>query len=169
MSTQIVPTISSDAVRTSTGYNIPVAEQTPSYESCPPYGRSNQFYRVKPPAGIHVSEIAEQKISQLRDDSVQKQARELIQLIQDILERRFYSESNRLPRLHLIEEDGCASIEWNFEYIRIGFYIDPDRDKSFYYVVSFRKDDDSYDSHSRTLWLNINRLSNLVNLAIQHS
>jgi len=134
------------------------------------HGRSNQFYRVKLLAGIDVSEIVEQKISQLRNNSVQQQAEKLIQMIQDILERSFYFESNRLPRLHLTEEeDDCVLIEWNFEYTRIGFSIEPDRDKSFFYIVSFRKDNDSYDSRSRRLWSHINHLPSLVKLAIQNS
>ena len=67
------------------------------------------------------------------------------------------------------EEDGCVSIEWNFKQIRIGFAIELDRDKSFFYIVSFYGDDDRYDSKSRRLWSHINQLPLLVNLAIQNS
>ena len=77
MSTQIIPTIRFDAARTSAGDKVPIAEQTQDYKPCIPHGCSNPFYRVSPPTGINVSEIAEHKISQLRDASVQKQTGEL--------------------------------------------------------------------------------------------
>ena len=170
MSTQIIPTISFDTAGTSTGYKVPIVEQVQGNESRSPYGRSNPFYRVGLPTGINVSEIVEHKISQLRDTSVQNQVGELIQRIQDILERDFYFESNLLSRLHMTEEeDDCVSIEWNFKQVRIGFVIESDRAKSFFYIVSFCEDDDSYDSKSRRLWSHINQLPSLVNLATQNS
>jgi len=170
MSVQIVPTINSGATKTGMIYKTPTTEHVVGYATQSQHCRCNPFYRVKPPVGIYVSEIAEQKIPHLRDNSVQKQASELVQLIQDILERDYYSESNRLPRLHLVEEEGgSVLIEWNFEHIRVGFSIESDRDKSFFYVVSFRKDDERYDSKSRRLWANIKDVPAIVNLAIQNS
>jgi len=155
------------ATRRSIGYIPSIQDEQPSTQD----EHDNQFYRVKPPAGIYISELADQKVSTIRYDSVRKQVAKLLSLIQEKLNNDFYAISNRLPKLHLTEEEnGCVLIEWNFEYVRIGFSIESDRNKSFFYIVLSHQDEGIYDSHSRPLWLHIKQyLPRLVNLAIQNS
>ena len=171
ISTVNIPGINSNSTDAKIGSIVSAIRRSVGYVPSIQAERDNQFYRVKPPAGINISELANQKISTIRHDSVRKQVTDLLSLIQEELNNDFYDVSNRLPKLHLTqEEDGSALIEWIFEYYRIGFSIEPDEKESSVYIVEIRKDEGIYNTQSQPLWAFVKkRLPSLIDAVIKNS
>jgi hypothetical protein len=129
------------------------------------------FYRIKKPATINVVQNALQLAVCLQNESVRTQTIKLLNnLDRSLNDAVNVSEiSNRLPKIHLTEqEDGSALAEWNFEYFRIGFSIEPEQ--SSYYLISDNKTTGSFKAETHRLDMERQEIiSKIINFVLVNS
>jgi hypothetical protein len=143
------------------------------YSTVTKISQTTPFYKIKKSISIDVVQNAYRMALQLKDESVHKQTIKLFDDIDTHLDNAMCVSkiSNRLPQIHLTEqEDNSALIEWNFENFRIGFLIESQPKKSFYFIVHEDNTIGAYRSETRCLNNAYNEiLSNIVNFVLKHS
>jgi hypothetical protein len=131
------------------------------------------FYKIKNSIGVDATQSASRRALQLQDESVRTQTIKLLDDIDTYLNDviSVAEISNRLPQIHLTEqEDNSVLIEWNFENFRIGFSIESQPSKSFYFII--REDNTSGLFKSETRYLDNTYdkiLANIIKFVIKHS
>jgi hypothetical protein len=103
---------------------------------------------------VNVIQNASRRALQLRDEFVRKQTIKLLDDIDTYLNNviSVAEISNRLPQIHLAEqEDNSVLIEWNFENFRIGFSIESQPSKSFYFIICEDNTNGLFKSETRYL------------------
>jgi hypothetical protein len=111
------------------------------------------YYQIEKTANTEALRDAFRVVDELTHDSVKKQAKTLLDVIEFYLNGiNFSATPVCIPPLHLYEQDdGSATIEWIFDKRRIGFILEQDESKSFYYYVEEDREAGSSQSYTRKI------------------
>jgi len=134
-----------------------------------PFPQSVPHERFRIQSDLRVILSALSKAKQLRSESVQLQALELLYLIQDTLNKSFgfTCYSRRFPGILLNEqEDSSALVEWNFDELRVGFSLEEEQKDSSFYVIGEDLRNGSFHSTSHRLPNDMNDRNNVVQAII---